>query len=606
VTITDGNTSGTFTITTIPVVSSSSVTISAEYAGVTRTANLTVTPVVVTIQTSPLGRSFTVDGTTYSSAQTFNWSRGSSHTIATTSPQSGAAGTQYVWSNWSDTGVMSHSVAPTANTTYTANFTTQYYLTMSAGTGGSVTPPSGWFNSAQTVQIQATANSGNAFTSWTGSGTGSYTGTNNPVNVTMNAPITQTAAFKEVVQVTVQTSPAGRSFSVDGAPYTSAQTFTWDRGSNHTIATTSPQSGAAGTRYAWSSWSDTGVISHSVSPTANTTYTANFTTQYYLTMNAGTGGSVTPTSNWYNSGQSVQIQAIPNSGYAFMGWTGSGTGSYTGTSNPVSVTMNAPIAETPIFSQPRLHGDFNADGKADILWRNTATGDINVWFLNGVTVIADGWLPRVTDQQWQVAGIGDLNGDGKPDLVWRHTVSGDINVWFMNGVSLISDAWLPRVADLHWKIAAVGDLNGDTKADIFWRNTTTGDINVWFMNGAAITGDIWLPRVTDQQWQIAGVGDFNRDFRADVVWRHAVTGDINVWLMNGTTVTGDVWLPRVINQQWQIFAIADSNGNGCSDIIWRHTVTGDINVWFMDGATVVSDGWLPRVWNQQWQIVGPR
>ena len=350
VTITEGNTSGTFTITTVPVSSSTPSTISAEFAGETKTADLTVTPVEVTVQTSPAGRSYTVDGNPYSSTQTFYWSRGSTHTIATTSPQSGGAGTQYLWSSWSDTGAMSHDVTPTANVTYTANFTTQYYLTMNAGTGGSVTPPTGWFNSGQSVQIQATAAGGYAFTTWTGTGTGSYSGTDNPVNVTMNAPISETAAFKEIVQVTVQTNPAGRSFSVDGTPYTSAQSFTWDRGSNHTIATTTPQ-GDASTQHVWNNWSDTGALSHSVAPTGDTTYTANFTTQHYLTMNGGTGGSVTPPSGWFNNGQTVQIQATTDSGYSFGGWTGSGSGSYTGSNNPVDITMNGPITETASFAE---------------------------------------------------------------------------------------------------------------------------------------------------------------------------------------------------------------------------------------------------------------
>src|SRR2546429_5879583 len=92
----------------------------------------------VTVQTNPASRSFTVDGTTYSSTQTFTWGSGSSHTIGTNSPQSGGAGSQYLWSNWSDGGAISHNVAPNSSTTYTANFTTQYFLTMNAGAGGTV------------------------------------------------------------------------------------------------------------------------------------------------------------------------------------------------------------------------------------------------------------------------------------------------------------------------------------------------------------------------------------------------------------------------------------------------------------------------------------
>jgi hypothetical protein len=143
---------------------------------------------------------------------------------------------------------------------------------------------------------------------------------------------------------------AGLTFTVDGTSYTASQSFTWQPGSSHTIATTSPQSGGTGVQYVWSRWSDNGAISHSVAPTTNTTYTATFTTQYYLTMATGTGGSVSPASGWRNSGSAVSIRGIPASGYSFTNWTGSGTGSYSGTNNPASITMSAPITETATFT----------------------------------------------------------------------------------------------------------------------------------------------------------------------------------------------------------------------------------------------------------------
>ena len=43
--------------------------------------------------------------------------------------------------NWSGGGTISHTVTPAVNVTYTANFRTQYYLTMGHGPGGTVTPP---------------------------------------------------------------------------------------------------------------------------------------------------------------------------------------------------------------------------------------------------------------------------------------------------------------------------------------------------------------------------------------------------------------------------------------------------------------------------------
>jgi hypothetical protein len=68
-------------------------------------------------------------------------------------------------------------------------------------------------------------------------------------------------------------------------------------------------------------------------------------------MNAGTGGSVQPASGlFFDSGQTVQITATPNNSFAFSGWTGTGAGSFTGSTNPASVTMNGPISESANFA----------------------------------------------------------------------------------------------------------------------------------------------------------------------------------------------------------------------------------------------------------------
>jgi uncharacterized repeat protein (TIGR02543 family) len=138
---------------------------------------------------------------------------------------------------------------------------------------------------------------------------------------------------------------------VDGISYSSPQTFFWATGSSHTIATTTPQGNGTNTRYAWTNWTDGGAISHTVAPTKSTNYTANFTTQYFLTMNVGTGGkSVSPTSSWRTTGSIISISATPSTGYTFTSWTGSGSGSFSGATNPASITMNGPITETASFT----------------------------------------------------------------------------------------------------------------------------------------------------------------------------------------------------------------------------------------------------------------
>ena len=186
------------------------------------------------------------------------------------------------------------------------------------------------------------------------------------------------------ISVMVQTSLSGLLFTVDGTNYTSTRTFNWMPGSSHAISTSSPQNGGAGTQYAWSAWSDDGAVSHAIAPLAGSAYTANFNTNYYLTMDAGPGGSVTPAGFWTNIGESVSISAMPNAGYLFSNWSGSGAGSYSGSNNVASVTMNGPITETASFL-PFILG-VSISGASAIITCGTTPG--STYYLQTATNLA--------------------------------------------------------------------------------------------------------------------------------------------------------------------------------------------------------------------------
>ncbi len=83
---------------------------------------------------------------------------------------------------------------------------------------------------------------------------------------------------------------------------------------------------------------------------------------------------------------------------------------------------------------------------------------------------------------WSVQGVGDFNGDGKADIVWRDASGA---VWLMGGSTLIASADL-GVVPLDWTIERVGDFNGDGKTDILWRNAS-GSIGIWLMNGTSVS-----------------------------------------------------------------------------------------------------------------------
>ncbi len=72
---------------------------------------------------------------------------------------------------------------------------------------------------------------------------------------------------------------------------------------------------------------------------------------FRLTMSAypADNGSVSPATGYYKTFSSVTIKATPQSGYTFLRWTGTGTGSYTGNSQTATVIMRSDIQETAVF-----------------------------------------------------------------------------------------------------------------------------------------------------------------------------------------------------------------------------------------------------------------
>jgi hypothetical protein len=227
-------------------------------------------------------------------------------------------------------------------------------------------------------------------------------------------------------------------------------------------------------------------------------------------------------------------------------------------------------------------GDFNGDNRDDVLWRNN-DGRITNWLgthNGGYTDNATNGLSNVSND-WQIAGVGDFNGDGRDDILWRNA-DGRITDWLGVGNGSFSSNGVNSLnaVALDWKIAAIGDFNGDGRDDILWRNAD-GRITNWLgaANGGFTDNVANAYNGVSLDWQVAGAGDFNGDGRDDILWRN-VDGRMTDWLGNGSGgySSNAVNTYHAVSFDWQVHSIGDFNGDGRDDILWRN-VDGRITDW---------------------------
>jgi hypothetical protein len=325
--------------------------------------SLTNTPLTsITLQTLPAGLAVSVDsGAPAASPVVAALVPGTSHTIATSTPQAGGTGIQYAWMNWSDGGTLSHNITvPASDTAYTATFQTQYLLTSSASpaAGGTLTLGNGsYYDPGTAVPVAATANPGYVFSNWSGPVANANSAS---TTVTMIGPETVTANFSLAAGITVQTSPEGLQFTLGGTTYTAPQTVNLSPGM-YTLAVLATQAGSSGTQYAWMNWSDGGTLSHNITVSAaSATYAANFQTEYLLTASAvpANAGTVSPNNSYVAAGSNTTLTASSQLPHIFSYWSGAASG----TASSVLVAMNGPESATANF----VSCDLNNDGVVDV------------------------------------------------------------------------------------------------------------------------------------------------------------------------------------------------------------------------------------------------
>ena len=84
-------------------------------------------------------------------------------------------------------------------------------------------------------------------------------------------------------------------------------------------------------------------------------------------------------------------------------------------------------------------------------------GENYIYPMVGTAILAtEGYLRSVPDLAWQIVQVGDFDNDGKSDILWRNTDTGENYLYLMNGTNIIGEDYLRTVPDQDWRVLPPG------------------------------------------------------------------------------------------------------------------------------------------------------
>jgi len=195
--------------------------------------------------------------------------------------------------------------------------------------------------------------------------------------------------------------------------------------------------------------------------------------------------------------------------------------------------------------------DFDGDGDADILLRNTVTGFYRLFTVQDGTITGSVTLATLwRNLLWQYAGAGDFDNDGDADILLRNSDTGDYRLFTIQDSTITGSHGLSLWKSLTWSLQGIADYDNDGDTDVLLR-----DINGYWQIFEAENGQVTSTQVLyawrNTEWETqSAVHDLDGDGDADLLLRNSSTGLWRSFTIEDLSITTNssplIWA----NQDW--------------------------------------------------------
>ena len=232
------------------------------------------------------------------------------------------------------------------------------------------------------------------------------------------------------------------------------------------------------------------------------------------------------------------------------------------------MTYSTGISSSPISVAV---GDFNNDGRLDIVVANRDRGSIGLFF----GYAHDGFLSTpaystgFSSRPVHIV-VGDFNNDNQLDLAVANNGTDNIMIFLGSGFGTFSSPTNYSTGKgSHPCSIAIGDFNNDRIMDIAVGNFGSSTISIFLGHGNLIflNQTTYSVGIDSQPYSIA-VCDFNNDTHLDVAVANYASNNVGLFLGYGNgTFMNQIIFSGGFNSQPSALAVGDFNGDRVMDFI---------------------------------------